>query len=140
ISLATRARDRRHDRRCLARGTAGSSMWSFRLRRKVSARQPGTPAEKDVPMALVIGAPAPEFTLPNQFGESVELRGFRGKRPVALVFFPLALSGRCTSELCELRDNLALFGDAGVELIGISVASKFAFRAWAEQERYDFSL
>ncbi|GHD39538.1 peroxiredoxin [Mycetocola manganoxydans] len=91
-------------------------------------------------MALEIGAPAPEFTLPNQFGEDVDLRGFRGKRSVALVFFPLAFSGRCTSELCELRDNLKLFADAGVELIGISVDSKFALRAWAEQEGYDFAL
>ena len=91
-------------------------------------------------MALENDTRAPNFELVNQFGETVQLGSFRGKRAVALVFFPLAFSGRCTSELCELRDNLALFQDAGVELIGISVDSKSALRAWAEQEGYDFTL
>ncbi|HEV7847955.1 MAG TPA: peroxiredoxin [Mycetocola sp.] len=91
-------------------------------------------------MALENDTRAPDFALQNQFGELIQLGSFHGKRAVALVFFPLAFSGRCTSELCELRDNLALFKDADVELIGISVDSKFTLRAWAEQEGYDFTL
>ncbi|AWB86534.1 peroxiredoxin [Mycetocola zhujimingii] len=91
-------------------------------------------------MALENDTRAPDFALVNQFGETVQLGSFRGKRAVALVFFPLAFSGRCTSELCELRDNLSLFQDAGIELIGISVDSKSALRAWAEQEGYEFTL
>ncbi len=91
-------------------------------------------------MALVIDTQAPDFELANQFGEHVRLSDFRGRKPVALVFFPLAFSSTCTSELCELRDNLALFKQDGVELIGISVDSKATLRAWAEQEGYDFTL
>jgi peroxiredoxin len=91
-------------------------------------------------MALVIDTQAPDFELANQFGEHVRLSDFRGKKPVALVFFPLAFSSTCTSELCELRDNLALFQQEGVELIGISVDSKATLRAWAEREGYDFTL
>ena len=83
---------------------------------------------------------APDFELPNQFGEHIRLSDFRGKKPVALVFFPLAFSSTCTSELCELRDNLALFADGGVELIGISVDSKATLRAFAEREGYSFTL
>jgi mycoredoxin-dependent peroxiredoxin len=83
---------------------------------------------------------APDFDLANQFGERVRLSSFRGLRPVVLVFYPLAFSGTCTTELCELRDNLSLFKDAGVELLGISVDSKATLRAWAEHEGYDFSL
>jgi len=83
---------------------------------------------------------APDFELANQFGEHIRLGEFRGKKPVALVFFPLAFSSTCTTELCELRDNLALFTESGVELIGISVDSKATLRAWAEQEGYDFTL
>src|SRR6195952_4085956 len=82
----------------------------------------------------------PDFELPNQFGEHIRLSDFRYKKPVALVFFPLAFSTTCTSELCELRDNLNLFKQSGVELIGISVDSKATLRAWADQERYDFTL
>jgi peroxiredoxin len=91
-------------------------------------------------MALVTDTKAPDFELPNQFGEHVRLSEFAGKKPVALVFFPLAFSSTCTSELCALRDNLTLFKQNGVELIGISVDSKATLRAWAEQEGYDFTL
>lgn len=91
-------------------------------------------------MALVNDTQAPDFDLPNQFGEHIRLAEFRGKKPVVLVFFPLAFSGICTGELCALRDNLAVFERAGVELIGISVDSKAALRAWAEQEGYNFTL
>ena len=91
-------------------------------------------------VALINDITAPDFELPNQFGEHIRLSEFRGKKPVALVFFPLAFSSTCTSELCELRDNLSLFKDSGVELIGISVDSKAGLRAWAEAEGYDFTL
>jgi peroxiredoxin len=91
-------------------------------------------------MALENDTQAPDFELPNQFGEHVRLSDFRHKKPVALVFFPLAFSSTCTSELCELRDNLSLFSDQSIELIGISVDSKATLRAFAEKEGYVFNL
>ena len=91
-------------------------------------------------MALENDTKAPDFELPNQFGEHVRLTDFRGIRPVALVFFPLAFSSTCTTELCELRDNIALFADSGVELLGVSVDSKATLRAFAAAEGYDFNL
>ena len=91
-------------------------------------------------MTLTVGSLAPDFSLTNQFGETVTLQQFRDAKPVTLVFFPLAFSGTCTGELCELRDNLALFRDDDVELIGISVDNKASLRAWAESEGYDFTL
>jgi mycoredoxin-dependent peroxiredoxin len=91
-------------------------------------------------MALENDTQAPDFELANQFGEHIRLSDFRGNKPVALVFFPLAFSSTCTSELCELRDNLSIFRENGIELIGISVDSKATLRAFAEQESYDFTL
>jgi peroxiredoxin len=91
-------------------------------------------------MALENDTQAPDFELLNQFGERIQLSQFRGKKSVALVFFPLAFSGICSSELCALRDNLGLFADGGVELLGISVDSRHALRAFGEHEKYDFSL
>ena len=91
-------------------------------------------------MALENDIQAPDFDLPNQFGEHVRLSDFRGVKPVALVFFPLAFSSTCTAELCTLRDNLAMFQDHRVELIGISVDSKATLRAFAEDEGYDFTM
>lgn len=91
-------------------------------------------------MAADINTMAPDFELSNQFGEAVRLADFRGKKPVTLVFFPLAFTGTCTGELCELRDNFALFADSGTELLAISVDSKATLRAFADQEGYQFSL
>ena len=91
-------------------------------------------------MILEPGTPAPTFALVNQFGETVRLAERVGEKPVALVFFPLAFSRVCQGELCELRDNIGVFRDAGVDLVGISVDSKHTLRAWAEAESYDFPL
>ncbi len=91
-------------------------------------------------MTLENDTQAPDFELPNQFGEHIRLSDFRHKKPVALVFFPLAFSSNCTSELCELRDNLALFSDKSIELLSVSVDSKATQRAFAEAEGYQFNL
>lgn len=86
-----------------------------------------------------IGATAPDFTLPNQFGEPVALSGLRG-HPVAIVFYPFAFSGTCTGELCRLQDSLAVFDDAGVKLLAVSVDSKYTLRAFAREESFEFDL
>ncbi len=88
---------------------------------------------------LEIGATAPEFTLQNQFGEPIALSGLRG-RAVAVVFFPFAFSGTCTGELCRLQDGLPVFEDAGVRLLAVSTDSKYALRAFAREESFDFDL
>lgn len=82
---------------------------------------------------------APNFSLPNQFGEPVALSGLRGSA-VAIVFYPFAFSGICTGELCELRDNIADFAAAGVKLLAVSVDTKYTLRAYARAENYDFDL
>jgi peroxiredoxin len=87
-----------------------------------------------------IGSPAPDFALRDQHGRTVRLGDFTGTSAVALVFYPFAFSGICTGELCELRDNLDVFEDAQVQLIGISCDPMHAQRAWAEAEKYDFPL
>ena len=91
-------------------------------------------------MVIQVGEVAPDFTLSNQHGEELTLSELVAEGPVALVFFPLAFSGICTGELCELRDNLAVFNDAKVRLIGVSVDSVFSLKVWAEQEGYEFSI
>ncbi len=91
-------------------------------------------------MTLIIGDAAPDFTLANQYGESVTLSDFAGKKPVVLVFYPLSFSGVCTGELCELRDNFSVFERDNVELLAISVDSKYVQKAFAEQEGYKFSV
>ena len=91
-------------------------------------------------MTVQIGAPAPDFALKDQHGQTVRLADFAGGQNVALVFYPFAFSGICTGELCELRDNLGIFADANVQLVGVSCDPMHAQRAWAEQEKYEFPL
>jgi len=86
-----------------------------------------------------VGGPAPDFELANQFGEPVRLSSFRGQN-VVLVFYPFAFSGICTGELCEIRDNLAMFEDANATVLAVSVDSKFSLRAYGAQEGYGFDL
>ncbi|MEN9606337.1 MAG: hypothetical protein RL605_165 [Actinomycetota bacterium] len=91
-------------------------------------------------MSLLIGDAAPDFELPNQNGEPVRLSDFRGKKAVVVVFYPLSFTGICTGELCELRDNIAQFQNDKVELLAISVDSKFVQKQFAEHEGYQFSV
>jgi peroxiredoxin len=86
-----------------------------------------------------LGGEAPDFELPNQFGEPIRLCAYRG-RNVVLVFYPFAFSKICTGELCEIRDNIALFDDGNAVVLAVSVDSKFSLRAYAEQEGYGFDL
>jgi peroxiredoxin len=91
-------------------------------------------------MSLQIGAPAPDFALRDQHGRTVRLTDFAGAQNVALVFYPFAFSGICTGELCELRDNIDLFVEKDVQLVGVSCDPVHAQRAWAEAEKYEFPL
>jgi peroxiredoxin len=92
-------------------------------------------------MAVEIGDEAPDFELPDQHGTPVKLSSFRGKKNVVLVFYPLAFSPVCSGELCGLRDS---FPEAtsreDVELLTVSVDSFFTHRAWADAEKFEFSL
>ncbi|MEV4283950.1 peroxiredoxin [Nonomuraea bangladeshensis] len=83
-----------------------------------------------------VGAPAPDFELQDQHGAPVRLSRLRGRK-VVLVFYPLAFSGICGSELDALRDTA--FGD-DVRVLTVSVDSVFTLRAWADREGYPFSL
>ncbi|EMY34360.1 alkyl hydroperoxide reductase/ thiol specific antioxidant/ Mal allergen [Arthrobacter crystallopoietes BAB-32] len=87
----------------------------------------------------VIGQPAPDFELSNQFGEPVRLSALRGEN-IVLVFYPFAFSGICTGELCELRDDLESFKSENARVLGISIDHKFALRAFADREGYEFDL
>jgi peroxiredoxin len=91
-------------------------------------------------MTLTIGSPTPAFELPNQHGEKVSLASFKGKRNVALLFYPFAFSGICTGELCAIRDDMNSFQNENVQLLAISCDPIFSQRAYAEKEGYKFPV
>lgn len=85
-------------------------------------------------MSLQPGAKAPDFTLKNTSMEEVSLSSFQGKRNVVLLFVPLAFTGVCTQELCDITQGLSAYSDLDAEVLGISVDSPFSQKAWAEKE------
>ena len=90
-------------------------------------------------MAIHPGDPAPDFTLKNTDLEEVTLSSLRG-RNVVLLFVPLAFTGVCTQELCEISQGISAYSDLDAEVLGISVDSPFAQKAWAEQEGISIPL
>lgn len=91
-------------------------------------------------MAVEVGTKAPDFTLPNQDREPVTLSQQLAKGPVVLVFFPAAFSGTCTNEWCTLRDSIADLGKVSATVLGVSVDTFFALKAFADQQKLPFAL
>jgi mycoredoxin-dependent peroxiredoxin len=91
-------------------------------------------------MAVEVGSEAPDFTLNDYNKQRVTLSSFRDAKNVLLVFYPFAFSGTCQGELCQLRDELTTYEDENVQVLGVSVDSPFALKAWANQEGYQFPL
>ena len=71
-------------------------------------------------MALQVGDVAPEFSLPDQSGNSVSLSSFRGQR-VVIYFYPKDDTPGCTKEACAFRDNFAAFEKKNVVVLGVSI-------------------
>jgi peroxiredoxin len=90
-------------------------------------------------MNLKIGDKAPQFTLINTSKEEVSLSDYEGKN-LLILFFPLAFTSVCTAELCGIRDNLKIYENAGVDVIGISVDSLFTLDQFKSVENLNFSL
>jgi peroxiredoxin (alkyl hydroperoxide reductase subunit C) len=77
------------------------------------------------------GEPAPDFTLRDQDGKKTSLSDFRG-RTVVLAFYPLDFSPTCTDQLNVYQEVLGELEQQGVSLLGVSVDSAFAHKAFQD--------
>lgn len=88
-------------------------------------------------MPIAIGTTAPDFTLksktPND--SDVTLSANFGHKNTVILFFPLAFTGVCTQELCDLSSGISAYADLHAEIIAISVDSPFSQAAWAEKNK-----
>jgi len=80
---------------------------------------------------LKAGDTAPNFSLPDQDGEQVNLADFQGQR-VLVYFYPKAMTPGCTVQACGLRDNMDDFKKKGVEVLGISTDKPEKLSRFAE--------
>ena len=94
-------------------------------------------------MPLEIGTKAPDFTLKSMSADGlvdVTLSSNFGKQATVILFFPLAFTGVCTQELCDVTAGLQKYADLKAEVLGISVDSPFAQSAWAKKEGISIPL
>ncbi len=88
---------------------------------------------------LKIGDKAPDFTLFNSEKKEVSLSDYKGKNVVVL-FFPMAFTSVCTTELCTMRDDIAYYSGLNAEIVAISVDSPFTLAKFKEDQRLNFPL
>lgn len=91
-------------------------------------------------MAIQEGDAAPGFALPAAPGEEVDVGALIGKEKVVLLFFPLAFSPVCTTELCTFRDRWAELEGLDANVFAISVDSPFVARRFREEEKIPFPV
>jgi peroxiredoxin len=88
---------------------------------------------------IAAGEPAPDFALRDQDGEKVSLSGFKGRR-VLLVFYPADFSPVCGDQFSIYQEVKPEITEKGVELVGVSVDSTYAHKAFQEKLGIDITL
>lgn len=94
-------------------------------------------------MPIPVGSKAPDFTLKSKNADGlkdVRLSDNFGKKQTVVLFFPLAFTGVCTQEMCDITSGLGQYASLGADVIGISVDSPFAQEAWASQHKIGITL
>src|SRR5438552_17497888 len=94
-------------------------------------------------MAIPVGSKAPDFTLKSKQASGlvdVKLSNNLGKKNTVLLFFPLAFTGTCTKEMCDITTGLNSYSALNAEIIAVSVDSPFAQEAWAQKEKIGITL
>ena len=100
-------------------------------------------------MSIEVGSKAPDFSLKSingpgdkdDFGLSnVTLRDNNGQKNTVILFVPLAFTGVCTQELCDITSGLADYSELNADVIAISVDSPFAQGQWAKNENIGITL
>ena len=93
-------------------------------------------------MPIAVGSTAPDFSLKSKTADGlvdVKLSDNGGKATVVL-FFPLAFTGTCTQEFCDVTAGLSAYDALNARVVGISVDSPFAQEAWAKANNISITL
>ena len=86
---------------------------------------------------LVVGTPAPDFSLPDQNGNLFTLSGLKGRNAI-LVFYPADDTTICTKQLCEFRDRWPLVQQKNTVVLGVNPGKKHA--QFCDKYQFPFSL
>lgn len=94
-------------------------------------------------MPLAQGSKAPDFTLKTKTADGlkdVTLSANFGKKQTVVLFFPLAYTGVCTAEMCDVTGGLGDYSKLDAEVLAVSVDSPFAQEAWAKANNIKVTL
>lgn len=94
-------------------------------------------------MALKAGDKAPDFTLTAKTSEGlkqIKLSDNFGKKNTVVLFFPMAFTGVCTQEMCDISQGLNDYESLNAAVLGISGDNPFAQEAWAQKEKITVTL
>jgi glutaredoxin-dependent peroxiredoxin len=94
-------------------------------------------------MSIKVGDQAPDFTLVTKSAEGpqlVKLSELIGKSNIVLLFVPMAFTGVCTAELCDISNGISEFENLDAKVLGISGDNPFAQAVWAEKENITIPL
>jgi glutaredoxin-dependent peroxiredoxin len=104
---------------------------------------PYLPQTGEFSMPLAVGTKAPDFTLSTKTADGpkqVKLSDNFGKRSTLLLFFPMAFTGTCTTEMCDVSNGLSAYSNMNAAVYGISGDNPFAQEAWAQKEKITVPL
>ena len=90
-------------------------------------------------MAVKVGDKAPTFKLFSTDKEEVSLEDLKGSN-VVLLFFPLAFTGVCTTELCTMRDDIATYSGLDAKILAVSVDSVPTLIKFKSDQNLNFPL
>src|ERR1044072_2174334 len=94
-------------------------------------------------MPLAVGTKAPDFTLPAKVPagpKQIRLSDNFGHKNTLLLFFPMAFTATCTTEMCEVSAGLNGYTNLNAAVYGISGDNPFAQEAWAQNEKITVPL
>ncbi len=87
-----------------------------------------------------IGNIAPAFTLPDQDGNKVSLKQFKGEKNVVLYFYPRAMTPGCTVQACGIRDSAKALARLDTVVLGVSPDPVAKLGKFIEKEQLNFTL
>ena len=90
-------------------------------------------------MELKAGDKAPSFSLPDENGKTVSSDSLKGKT-YFLYFYPKDDTPGCTTEACQLNDNLTQFRGLGVPVLGVSQDDAASHQAFQKKYGLNFDL
>jgi thioredoxin-dependent peroxiredoxin len=86
------------------------------------------------------GQKAPDFALPSQNNEIINLSDFIGKKNVVLYFYPKDFTPGCTAEAQAFRESYQVFYDAETEVIGVSSDSVETHQRFSQKCELPFQI